>query len=177
MEGQAGSSSTGNELTPLGTRTTWVPDQRDEGSVLSPTNMTKLLQLLAPSLSVAQELGMPNVSIYSALFQNSQILGINCGNTLPRLTPKQGPLPRSLCPTELQLTIVHQPYIDCLPFPRLRDNLIISSGVLINDREFCADLIVAQGNFFHLDKGKGGWDPGAWMMSSSFTQKWGFLFL
>lgn len=171
------SSSNSNEQIPVRTRTAGAPMPRDERWKLTLANMTKLFPLLRPSLIVARELGMPDTSIYSALSQNSQILGIHCGNTSPRLTPNYGPLPQSLRPTQLQLTVTHQPYIDCLPFPRLRENLIISSGTLINDKEFFADLIVAQGNFFHLDKGRGGWDSAAWMMSSAFKQKWGFLFL
>lgn len=154
-----------------------MPDQRCQGSALSSTNMSNLSELHAPLPTVARELATPEMSIYSALFDNGQILGISCINPTPRVSPKRPLLPQSLCPTEIQLTIVHRPYIDCLPFPRLRDNLIISSGVLVNDEEFCADLVSVQGNFFQLGKGREGWDPAAWVMSSSFKKKWGFLFL
>ncbi|OAQ59539.1 hypothetical protein VFPPC_03773 [Pochonia chlamydosporia 170] len=49
-------------------------------------------------------------------------------------------LPRSLCPTTLQNTLVHATCIDLLPFPRIRDNLIENEG-RFNWAELIEDLV------------------------------------
>jgi len=49
-------------------------------------------------------------------------------------------LPTSLRPTKLQCQIPHHPWIDLLPIPRMRDNLL-RAGNSYDDLELCADLI------------------------------------
>ncbi|OBT65368.1 hypothetical protein VE03_06053 [Pseudogymnoascus sp. 23342-1-I1] len=49
-------------------------------------------------------------------------------------------IPSSLVPTRLQATVEHWTWIDSIPFPRMRDNLI-NSGVDYDTKELAHDLI------------------------------------
>jgi hypothetical protein len=48
------------------------------------------------------------------------------------------PLPRSLCPTFLQSSVTHAIWINAMPFPRMRDNLIRWEPYF-DHAEFCTD--------------------------------------
>ncbi|KAH8819463.1 hypothetical protein F5884DRAFT_848785 [Xylogone sp. PMI_703] len=116
---------------------------------------------------------MPTETLFSALYNNGRLLGISCINPLPRRSPPgDTDLPFPLHPVELQMDVLHHPYIDCLPIPKLRHNLIFFAATIDND-EFCRDL-VSPSNFTVI--GNQSWDPSGWVMSSEFRKKWEFLF-
>ncbi|EEU48916.1 uncharacterized protein NECHADRAFT_90484 [Fusarium vanettenii 77-13-4] len=89
--------------------------------------------------------------------------------------------PPALQPTSFQATVVHHPWIDLLPFPQLRDNMLtyMEAG-LVDDEELCEDLLM-------VDDPRGldskpslivwgwSWDPQAWEANPAFLRKWGFL--
>lgn len=50
------------------------------------------------------------------------------------------PLPDSLYPTTAHRSIPHYPWLDCFPFPRMRDNLLLVVE-FFNDCELCTDLM------------------------------------
>ncbi|KIW06812.1 uncharacterized protein PV09_02492 [Verruconis gallopava] len=110
----------------------------------------------------------------SALFENGNILGIACGASFPSKSKLAGPdVPPSLRPTLLQLSTVHWQWIDRLPFPEARDEIIIQSSNF-NEEEFLWDIFNMP--TFTLTPGLRAWDPNAYRMHPQFKSKWGFLF-
>ncbi|KAE9375049.1 hypothetical protein N431DRAFT_544159 [Stipitochalara longipes BDJ] len=85
-------------------------------------------------------------------------------------------------PTLLQRTIEHQPWIDIIPHPTWRDNLILAQGTYDVD-DICNDVV---GGLWDevpgLDVTERGiiawsppWDIGGWEASEGFLKKWGWL--
>jgi Domain of unknown function (DUF3425) len=88
-------------------------------------------------------------------------------------------LPPSLCPTMLQCRVSHHPWIDLLPIPRMRDNLLLA-GDSYDDLELCADLI----GFYNSATTRTGlivwrepWDPEGWEVTPSFLRRWGWTII
>ncbi|KAL1616841.1 hypothetical protein SLS56_011273, partial [Neofusicoccum ribis] len=84
-------------------------------------------------------------------------------------------LPPSLQPTPLQLSISHHPWVDVLPLPELRDNLLCRNESIYDKKELCRDL----GGFQAVSGGCGGmivwgepWDPRGWEVTDAFVEKW-----
>ncbi|KAJ5201025.1 hypothetical protein N7449_005828 [Penicillium cf. viridicatum] len=84
-------------------------------------------------------------------------------------------LPPSLQPTIFQLTIPHHPWIDLLPVPELRDNILRRSADSYDAAQLCRDMR----GFQQVAGGRGGvavwgqsWDPHGWEISPEFAQKW-----
>lgn len=84
-------------------------------------------------------------------------------------------LPPSLQPTIFQLTIPHHPWIDILPVPELRDNILHRDPESYDSAELCRDMR----GFQRVTDGRGGvviwgqsWDQHCWEVSPAFAQKW-----
>jgi hypothetical protein len=118
-------------------------------------------------------LTVPVFSLCAALHHNARMLGISCLFPTPRISPPASDsLPVLLHPTPLQMTVMHSPYIDSLPIPKLRENLVMWNG-LLDEEEFIADLIGTHS----LGYGGGqSWDPVSWVIDDIFKEKWLFLF-
>ncbi|KAL5352849.1 hypothetical protein ACLOAV_002797 [Pseudogymnoascus australis] len=89
--------------------------------------------------------------------------------------PLPHPIPPALVPTALQKSIPHHPWLDVLPFPRMRENLILAGDAW--DDELCGDMT----GFFHAPSGRGGvivwgepWDPRGWEATDEFVEYWGW---
>ncbi|KAI0145349.1 hypothetical protein GGR57DRAFT_517239 [Xylariaceae sp. FL1272] len=89
--------------------------------------------------------------------------------------------PASLKPTELQLQLHHHPWIDLLPLPQLRDNILSACRYpdTFDEDALCWDM--AEMNMdVSSDKpclvvwGQP-WDPKGWEVTVPFLRKWGFL--
>ncbi|KAK7408869.1 hypothetical protein QQX98_008930 [Neonectria punicea] len=87
-------------------------------------------------------------------------------------------LPTSLRPTHLQLTVSHHPWIDILPWPEIRDNLLRHDEESYDNKELCRDLRGFQAVTF----GCGGmiawgdpWDSQRWEVTEAFAAKWSRL--
>lgn len=85
-------------------------------------------------------------------------------------------LPGALNPTSVQCQILHHPWLDLLPDPVMRDNLIRARGSYIEE-ELCSDLI----GLFSASTGRNGliiwgspWDPSGWEVTESFLKHWGW---
>ncbi|KAJ8071881.1 hypothetical protein OCU04_002189 [Sclerotinia nivalis] len=85
-------------------------------------------------------------------------------------------LPWSLRPTELQRQLPHHPWIDLLPIPQMRDNLLRAEDNF-DDMELCGDLV----GFFSASKCDVGmivwgepWDPAGWEATDEFLKQWGW---
>lgn len=99
------------------------------------------------------------------------------GPLIPFQSRKASP---ALQPTLLQRTVLHHPWIDLFPFPRLRDNVLI--GVVrgdLDDDELCADILEVKDEDLS-DKPSlivwgEPWDWKAWEANENFFTKWGSL--
>ena len=118
-------------------------------------------------------LNIPSFTLFSALYNNSRMLGISCLYPLPRQTPPgNSELPVPLHPVPLQMEVYHLPYIDCLPLPKLRHNLILFDG-LVDDETFCFDLMTSS---TFIVAGSQSWEPSGWVISQGFKERWAVLF-
>lgn len=105
------------------------------------------------------------------------------------------PIPPSLEPTEIQLTVPHPAWIDLFPMPQLRDNIILAfnEGTIDTD-ELCDDLVgpifdefccvpsndpaataTSQTNRLGLIAWSEPWDIGGWELTEECLKKWSFL--
>ncbi|KAH6962729.1 hypothetical protein DER45DRAFT_624841 [Fusarium avenaceum] len=105
----------------------------------------------------------------------------NNGPPLPNNPPTTTTCFSALKPTVLQKTVVHHPWIDLLPFPRLRDNMLMHMEAgLVDDDELCEDLLVVDDPRDLNTKPSlivwgESWDSRAWEANPAFLRKWGFL--
>ncbi|CAG9948168.1 unnamed protein product [Clonostachys rosea f. rosea IK726] len=134
------------------------------------------------------------VNVLAAFAHNATLLGFNSqGLCSPKLVSpfnQAGPdvlqmiLPSQpyldwLRPTALQLTVRHHPWIDLIPVPRLRDNILLSIREDLHDNiALAVDILDVQ------DRGSEAaglivwgesWDPSGWEISVPFLRKWGGL--
>jgi Domain of unknown function (DUF3425) len=90
-------------------------------------------------------------------------------------------LPENLQPTRTQRLLPHHPMLDILPWPTVRDKLImffsqppelrpanISMGQLVEDLEDEADGVVVKGG------GTGPWDADSWEVGKALEKRWWF---
>lgn len=120
-----------------------------------------------------------------ALVMNARIMGVTSEFMVPdarsRLAckgidvPLHSLLPLSLKPTYLQFMETHHPWIDILPFPEVRDNLMRRDERSYDKKELCRDLR----GFQAVNDGYGGiivwrdpWDPKGWEVTQTFAKKW-----
>ncbi|KAJ9646227.1 hypothetical protein H2204_000890 [Knufia peltigerae] len=153
------------------TATTSTGPSTSTSSTTTTTNVTST----PPNIGTDQILLTRHVSsVFAALHNNGLILGLRCGIQVPILSPPcTAKVPLSLHPSKTQMTVLHIPWIDRFPFPGMRDNVIRLSG-MFDEEEFLNDLY--QTNTFTILSESVSWDPGAWIMTKSFEEKWGFLF-
>jgi hypothetical protein len=89
-------------------------------------------------------------------------------------------IPSSLQQTFLQQSTPHNYWIRSVPFPAMRDNLILNSGQY-NEDELCCDLVGGLYEGLNDVEGRGimvwgePWSPDSWEASDGFVRKWGFL--
>lgn len=84
-------------------------------------------------------------------------------------------LPPALKPTALQISILHHPWIDLFPCPKLRDNLL-RAGDALDSSAICN--AVCEGN----EDGVSGlivwgdpWDPSGWEVTERFMRNWPWM--
>ncbi|MCJ1404790.1 hypothetical protein MMC11_008016 [Xylographa trunciseda] len=122
---------------------------------------------------------MFNMSILSMMDH----LPLGCGESLQ--IPRFGTIPPDMIPSDLQSSplqksIPHLFWIDAIPFPKVRDNLILMSGKYDSDDLFY-DL--GQGLYEGFDDAErrgylvwgDPWSLYGWEISEGFVRKWGFL--
>ncbi|KAK2589645.1 hypothetical protein QQS21_012674, partial [Conoideocrella luteorostrata] len=86
-------------------------------------------------------------------------------------------IPAGLQPTALQRVVAHHPWVDLLPVPQLRDN-IIGRDVDSYDEEGLCRAFTGRGQ-----QGGAGvivwrepWDAGGWELTEEFVRSWGWVF-
>lgn len=102
----------------------------------------------------------------------------HCPN-LPCAGPRPPPCPDWLRPTPLQISVRHHPWIDLIPFPRVRDNILraVEDG-LLDHKALGIDVLDVQDNGCNaasLIVWGDAWNPRGWEASIPFLQKWGGL--
>ncbi|KAH8648984.1 hypothetical protein BGZ60DRAFT_422771 [Tricladium varicosporioides] len=89
-------------------------------------------------------------------------------------------IPPNLLPTPTQLAVIHDPWIDLLPCPQMRDNLILADGNY-DEEELCGDLVGGLYEGFDEVECKGimvwgePWSPTGWEATEGFVRKWGWI--
>jgi hypothetical protein len=100
-------------------------------------------------------------------------------NQGPGMDERWDALPESLRPTALQKSVIHHPWIDLFPFPRMRDNALRAIEAGFDDDLLCFDVM----EIYHADGedrptlmvwGES-WDGMGWEVSAPFLKKWGWL--
>ncbi|KAF2468690.1 uncharacterized protein BDR25DRAFT_343988 [Lindgomyces ingoldianus] len=97
-----------------------------------------------------------------------------------QLLPRPTTLPPSLLPTPLQKSTIHAPWIDAVPSPPLRDNLIQHYGTWDVD-DWCEDVMGGLYEGFDDCKQRGmlvwgdPWREESWEFSEGFVEKWGWM--
>jgi hypothetical protein len=128
-------------------------------------------------------------NVQRATFSNLAILSLldsiplECRAALAALPLSVKPpttIPPSLQPTLLQQSTPHDYWIRIVPFPAMRDNLILNSGKFDVD-DLCCDLVGGLYEGFNDVEGRGimvwgePWSQDGWEVSEGFVRKWGFL--
>jgi hypothetical protein len=89
--------------------------------------------------------------------------------------------PPTLQATQLQRTIPHESWVDVIPYPHLRDNILGRLGTL-DDDELCDDLLGGMEQGLNEIQERGiilwgdPWSQDAWELSEGLAKKWAFLF-
>ncbi|KAJ5765939.1 hypothetical protein N7520_005498 [Penicillium odoratum] len=131
-------------------------------------------------------LTLVHFNVFKAMGWNALILGLGMNwleenalspfNTLGpvRVNATADHLPVSLQPTMLQQIVPHHPWLDLLPSPRLRDNLLLA-GDALDESKLCTDILGFSG---HSTEGSGlvvwgeSWDPNGWEATEDFAKNW-----
>ncbi|KAH8124089.1 hypothetical protein LI328DRAFT_156572 [Trichoderma asperelloides] len=139
---------------------------KDEGLFSQQDGSGNLIPL--PSLTSDLTLTLPGMLTLVALLTNKYILAIDCSKLIPGIHIQPSVLtPPALTPTVLQESKPHLPYIDFLPFPHFRDNLL-RAGDVVQSAEFWNDMISGKLKV----RGKTPWDRRGWEMQEEFVHKW-----
>ncbi|CZR56203.1 uncharacterized protein PAC_06091 [Phialocephala subalpina] len=83
-------------------------------------------------------------------------------------------IPPSLQPTSIQRTILHHPWLDLFPIPRMRDNLI-QAGSSFDEMKLCRDLVGRDhktGELTGIAVWGEAWDPSNWEVTEAFSREW-----
>ncbi|KAI1110662.1 hypothetical protein F5Y14DRAFT_346827 [Nemania sp. NC0429] len=107
---------------------------------------------------------------------------IECGMVLyaKDFPPPPDVLPLSLQETWFQQNTPHDMWLDVIPCPRLRDN-ILSYGDFVSEDDFCVDVVGGLFEGFDNIEMKGllvwgePWSETGWEVTQGFATKWGFL--
>ncbi|KIM96226.1 hypothetical protein OIDMADRAFT_170938 [Oidiodendron maius Zn] len=127
-------------------------------------------------------------NVFRALISNARDIGISDKESMDddSLSPYSSnpcspstfirTTPASLHPTQLQRQICHHPWIDTLPIPGMRDNLLLASDSY-DELQICADLL----GIYNESADRSGmivsgdpWDPAGWEVTESFAKQWGW---
>jgi hypothetical protein len=108
----------------------------------------------------------------SALTHNASLLQLTCNGNweVGFFISPFIETPSSLAPTVLQQTIAHNPFIDVLPFPSVR-NAILNAIHIIDAEQLCQDLLFGGLKVW----GGSPWDPTGWEIGEEIVDKWWFL--
>lgn len=132
---------------------------------------------------IDQLLTLVQFNVIRAYFSNASALGFGLDWLLPDAESPfsaQGVVARpeisarDLRPSILQQTVLHHPWIDMLPVPNIRDNLLRAEGTYDED-DLCNDLVDFDGICHEMTGliiwGQP-WETSGWEVSETFQRKW-----
>lgn len=152
------------------------------------------------SLDLRRQSDLPTLSrlnLLNALANNAVLLGINfeemclgdcispfnlAGPLPPGLVDHAATAPESLRPTVMQRSFIHHPWIDLVPIPAMRDNILLAIQTeMMDEEDLCRDF----SDIDRCDDGDGvsapasiwgsSWNIASWEMTPRFLKKWGWL--
>ncbi|TVY45665.1 hypothetical protein LOCC1_G006014 [Lachnellula occidentalis] len=145
----------------------------------------RYLVMGSPMNSHLQVEAFVKLNVFRALVSNARDLGFTPEETMddeslsPFIEPSNAlcrsrTLPSALRPTKLQGKIPHHLWIDLLPIPGMRDNLLRAEDNY-DDMELCGDLV----GFFSGSTDRAAmvvwgdpWDPNSWEVTEWFLNNW-----
>ncbi|KAH6719541.1 hypothetical protein BKA61DRAFT_511638 [Leptodontidium sp. MPI-SDFR-AT-0119] len=133
------------------------------------------------------------LNVFNALARNAAALGLGmlwlvCDAVSP--FGQNGPclagasdsalIPQNLCPTSCQISALHHPWVDVLPWPDLRDKILfLAANELIDEDELWYDMVEFDASRSCHDASLivwgEPWDPRGWEVNTGFLHKWGWL--
>ncbi|KAL2810310.1 hypothetical protein BJX63DRAFT_402323 [Aspergillus granulosus] len=150
------------------------------------------------SLRTELLLGLTRLNFLRALCVNIEVLGYSavemhddayspfgCAGAAKASYKPVDTLPPALRPTAIQLSVPHHPWLDLIPFPKLRDNLILM-GEELDDTQLCCDMsgrgvstvsekrLGVAGGETGVIVWRDPWDPSGWEVTESFLSRWGW---
>ncbi|KAF2820958.1 hypothetical protein CC86DRAFT_359537 [Ophiobolus disseminans] len=138
-------------------------------------------------------LGLNQLNILRALTTNIEVLGFTASEmhddaSSPFFSPNAwltsrriewSNLPATLTPTAIQCTIEHHPWLDLIPLPQLRDNLILADAAgQLDEYQLCHDLCGHQSapdGFSGVLVWRDPWDASGWEITGKFLERWGWV--
>lgn len=170
---------------PLLPRSTTSPSTANpSGCIIFPLSSDHLLVLVQYN---ALRASLTNRALLNRFLSTSYHSPDECTNLAPTVLPYPSTdslltLPPSLLPTALQCTIPHESWIDIIPHPAIRDNLILAAGCYDEDQlwidnlgglfeGFPADHIRRYGIIMWDPP----WDASGWEVSEGFCDRWGWM--
>ncbi|KAL3440207.1 hypothetical protein BJX65DRAFT_290965 [Aspergillus insuetus] len=159
-------------------------------------------EIAAGSLRTELLLGLTRLNFLRALHVNIDVLGYSAAEMhddaqSPFGVPSAAKpgysdvekLPVALRPTAVQLSTPHHPWLDLIPFPQLRDNLILI-GDALDDTQLCFDMSGRGTAAGVPDKRLGDaggetgvivwrdpWDPSGWEVTETFLRRCGWVLI
>ncbi|KAH8889168.1 hypothetical protein GQ53DRAFT_723354 [Thozetella sp. PMI_491] len=135
------------------------------------------------------------INVFTAVNQNALALNLSpqwldgeavspFGSLAPKRAlacPTSTVYPDSLRPTPCQLSTPHHPWIDLLPFPRLRDNILYAINLSnpLDEDALCLDMVdisdLSYDARYSIVVWGSPWDPNSWEVTPDFARKWGVL--
>ena len=136
-------------------------------------------------------LGLNQLCITRSLITNIEILGLRASEMhddalsplcmagtwhASRSVPN---LPSDLTPTAIQRSVPHHPWLDLLPIPQLRDNLILADAAgALDEYQLCHDMHGRNDSgtaFTGIIVWKDPWDKAGWEITTGFLMRWGWV--
>ena len=196
---KASNSQTTSDNSPTDTTTSQISEE-DHGELDLPVSVCKTKDdVLVRSIDRLEEAVQRNTlkggprlellsslikfNVYRALRENNESLRFDMtwrseDGLSPFLRPDEfasngtPSYPAHLAPTKLQLTITHHPWIDLLPFPAMRDN-ILKLGEEYDDWPLCYDILEdTSKDYSGLIVWGSPWDPNSWEVTEEFARRW-----
>ncbi|KAL4930289.1 bZIP transcription factor [Aspergillus undulatus] len=145
---------------------------------------------LANSPQIEHLISLTRLNVHYAINQNIRAVGMDiewtCADDLISIFNMASPhhasyneelIPLALRPTDIQRRMLHHPWLDFFPFPKMRDWLILGEH-LYDDEELCHDLMAfwdTRATQATLVVWGQSWDPRSWEVTEGFAVKWGWL--
>ncbi|KAI0403438.1 hypothetical protein F4802DRAFT_289361 [Xylaria palmicola] len=149
---------------------------------------TTLPQIFFPLSPDHRLLVLIQLNVFRAMLTNMSMLRLlerlpmECGMVLygKDFPPPPEVLPPSLQETWLQRTTPHDMWLDIVPCPKLRDNILVYES-MIDEDEFCVDIMGGLYEGFNDIELTGllvwgePWSETGWEITQGFAKKWDFL--